>query len=246
MTKSTTIKILKIAGIIIGVVLIVVLAILFYLDRNAGSIAENQLKEAFAKSPLSQVYELNYKAIDIGLFSGNVKISDLTLTPNPMIYTADDTLKSRYLTLLDLVIDKVIVKGFDTESGLSIKNIELASIVIRRPEVKVIEYLSKEEKNRLKRLFPKQPKEPDSVVKSPGVQGVKIGKFIVENGKFDLYDYASNTSTLTAGKFSLSADSLRIHTTDILQTILGKTFNRFYVSCKELKYPLKNGFYTVE
>ena len=60
MPKSNTKKTLIITGIVVAAIALIAVGVMMYINHNAGKIADGMMRDAFAKSKLSKVYNLDY------------------------------------------------------------------------------------------------------------------------------------------------------------------------------------------
>lgn len=238
-------KPLKIAGIIILSIILLVLAVFLYLNEQTDDIAENYLKSRFAKSSLSQAYRLEYSDIDIHLLTGDLIIKNVGLRPDSAIFSAPDSVRKNFPLLIDAMIPRIIIRGFDPEIGLEIERIKLESLKIKNPEIILIDYLSETEKKRLERL---QVSEKQSVQDTAGsnLKQIDFGTLALLDGSFRFHEFDKLKPKLLVEKINLTFDSISFDPKHPEKTMFEKKFHNGIIELNNLKYPFPDGFYIIE
>ncbi len=236
-------KTLIFSGIVIGVILLAIAGGVIYLETNAEKIAEDLLLKEYQGSEISKVYEITYDNIRIGLLSGNLKIKNLSITPRVSFYEADDTLRLKYPQLFDLKLPSLTITGIDENFSLSLKHISLEKIVVSRPEIVLINHLTKAEKKRAKALKAQQtkPKKPDQ----SQVQTYALQSFELKRGNFIYYDHKKQTRVLAAGKINLSIADLVVEGSPDAAALLKILQEQVQISIGDFSYPTPDGMYDI-
>lgn len=238
-------KPLKIAGIIIFSIILLVLAVLLYLNEKADDIAENYLKNRFEKSSLSQAYHLEYSDIDIHLFTGDLIIKNVALFPDSSIFSAPDSVRKNFPVLINAAVPRIIIRGFDPEISLEIEQIKLESLKIKNPEIILIDYLSKTEKKRLQRLHVTKKQNTQDTAGS-NLKRIDFGTLALLDGSFRFREFDKQKPKLLVEKINLTFDSISFDPEHPEKTLFEKKFNHGIVEFNDLTYPFPDGFYIAE
>jgi len=243
MSKSTSKKVLKITGIIIGVILLIAVGVLLYVNHNASKIADDLVQKNFKKSDLSKVYDMDYEDLNVNILSGNLKLTNFKLSPKPGFYEASDSLRFANPMLVDASIPKLTINGLNIGTDLDFSNLKLESLFIDRPTIKFIHHLSKAETEKVKKAYSNTVE--DTAAKSPTLQQLKVGKFKLNKGDFVLYNHLDKLTVFEAGEVNVDLAGVVIRPGHIIETILQEKFDDASVQVKDIYYPLENGFYDI-
>jgi len=242
--RNFNVKVFKIAGIILAVVILIAAGGIIYLDKNVEKIAEDFLEKEFEKSALSQVYEISYSNVKISLVSGKLIVEDLVISPRESFFIAPDTLRYKYPLVYNIEIPEFSVSGLSENFSLDLEKIILDEIKISTPRITMIDHLSDNEK---KLAMPyAESNKADSVKNKRGLGSFNLSGFSVKDGNFNFYSRIKNTTEFTTGKINIEITNLELNPGHFLQTLATKTFESAYVSLGEISYPLENGLYTLE
>ncbi len=237
-------KWLKITLIVIGSLVVIIAIGLFIVGRNAGSIADGIIHDKFNKTEMSKMYRLNWDEITVRPFTGTLIIRRLVFEPDSSAYEAPDSIKRQFPTLYSITIPRLVVKGFDLKSGLDLDKIALETVRIVKPHVRIIDYLSKEEKQKFSQADARQQNSlPDTTGKKPTTQQVNIGAFRLEAGDFEYYDHRNQKIIFNAATINMAADSLRLRTQDLMKVLTDRNFKQASLELNGLEYKFPNGFY---
>jgi len=242
--RKINVRVFKIIGVILAVLILVAVGGLIYLDKNIEKIAEDFLEKEFKKSALCQVYEISYSNIKISLVSGKIIVDDLLISPRESFFTAPDTLRYKYLLVYKVEIPEFSVSGLTENFSLNLGKIVLDEIKINSPHITMIDHLSDDEKKLATRYA--ESSKTDSAQKKTGLGSFSLSGFSVKNGNFNFFSRIKSTTVFTAGKINIEIAHLELGPGHILQTLATKTFENAYISLGEISYPLENGFYTLE
>lgn len=243
MKKKTTFKILRVAGIVIGAVIVILVAAVIYVNRNAEDLAAQLLEEQYQSLGISNVYRIEYGKIKLGLFSGDLIIKDLRIKPWPSFFESDDSLRLAYPIVFDVSIPRLAITGIDQNFSLQLDDIELDRIQITRPEIRLIDHLTKAEKQQAREASNKEKQDTASGKKS--IQQFKLEKFLLHDGSFTFYDRKQDREIFTAGKINVDIDQIELEPGRIVKALMTKTFDKARISIADVEYPLENGFYKI-
>lgn len=242
--KSKTIrKILIISGIVILGILLVLAGGLIYLDRNAEKIVEDLLEKEYKGSEISHVYEIKYDNIHIGLFSGNLKIKNLKITPRPAFYEADDTLRLKYPELFDVYLPSVSITGIDENFSLSPERISLDEIRMIRPEITLIDHLTSAEKKQAKAI--KANRKTKKKTGEAKVKKYSLKSFVLSRGSFGLFDHKKQSAILGAGDININIRDLTVEGLPDKESLLNILQEHVKISVGDFSYPTPDGMYEI-
>jgi len=242
--RKFNIKVLKIVGIILAVVILIAAGGLIYIDRNVEKIAEDFLEKEFKKSELVEVYDISYSNVKISLMYGEIIIEDLIISPRESFFTAPDTLRFKYPIVYKLEIPEFSVSGLSENFSLNLERIVLDEIKFNSPGITMIDHLSADEKKLATAQI--ESTKADSTQKKKGPGGFNLSGFSVKNGNFEFFSRNKNKTVIKAGKINIEILNLELSPGHILHTLITETFESAYISLGEISYPLDNGFYTIE
>ena len=240
-------KILKITGIVVGSLLIILIPLLIYVNNNISDIADGYVKRAFAKSPLSKVYTMDYDKLTVNILSGNLELHQFRMTPRPEFFASGDSLRFANPVVIEAVVPTFVIKGLDLGGEvnfLDFSKMTLEAVRINNPQIKVINHLTATEK--IKRKSFEKTKIADTTKKKPGLEVISIGSLKLKNGKFEFYDYTKKKTVFQAGSISVNFVDLVIETDSLEQLFLKPAFSRSHIQVKNVYYPLSNGFYDIK
>jgi hypothetical protein len=243
MAKSTSKKVLKIIGLIVGVLLLIAVGVLLYVNHNAGKIADKLVRKEFLKSDLSKVYDLDFEDLNVNILSGSVKLINFKLSPKPGFYEASDSLRFANPILIDALIPKLIVKGLDIGSDLNLSDLYLKSVDIDRPRIKLIHHLAKAETEKIKKSIAHAVH--DTTGRLSALEQLKVGEFNLNKGNFVYYNHLEKKTVFEAGEVNVGVARVVIHTGHIIETLLQEKFDEVSFQVKDVYYPLTNGFYDI-
>lgn len=244
MKRKFNVKVLKIIGIILALVILITAGGLIYLDRNVEKIAEGFLEKEFKKSELSKVYEISYSNVKISLLSGKIIFEDLIISPRDSFFTAPVELRFKYLLVYKIEIPEFSVSGLTENFYLNLEEIVLEEIKFNNPVITMIDHLTVDEKKLAKAQA--ESIVADSAQKKKELGAFSLSGFSVKNGNFKFFSKIKNKTIVKAGKINIEIINLKLSPGQIVQTLVTETFEAAYLSFGEVSYPLENGFYTVE
>jgi hypothetical protein len=243
MKKFTAKKSMKIAGIVIVAFILVAVGVLFYINYNAGEITDEQLQKVFKNSKLSKVYDLEYDDLKVNILSGSVKLINFKLSPRADFYSGRDSLRFANPVVIDASIPKLTIKGVDIGANFDFSDLRLKSIFIDKPQIKLIEHLSKAEMMKVKAMLSNNLK--GKTKKKPSLQKLEIAELILNNGEFNYYNRLDKKTIFKTGAVDILLTNTVLHPGHLIETLLRKSFDKLLIQVKDIYYPLNNGFYDI-
>jgi hypothetical protein len=238
------VKTLKILGVIFLVLMVLIVSAYIWFDKNQGKIAGNLLREKFKTSALSKVYHLDFTSLDLKLLSGKIVIHDFSFKPDSLIYQANDTLRLKYPLLIEAEVPLLSLYDLDVLELLKNKKVIIGGIEITNPGIRLIDHLTKEEKElRSKNYKP----EPDTSAKKPNpINHLNLQYFSIVGGSAEVYNRVTARSIFKADSIQLLLSDVLVDPEKPLNTILDKTYgsSKFEVGSVTLKN--EKGFYDFE
>jgi hypothetical protein len=242
--SNTLRKVLIIFGVIILLVVLTLGGALIYLNRNADAIAADFLKKEYEGSELSQVYDISYGDISVGLISGSFKISQLNVSPKESFFTSHDSLRLKYSTLFRVHIPSLKITGLDENFSLSLSEINLERILVSSPSITLIDHLTAAEKEiaaSIKRSQKQKAKEGEGKI-----QQFNLRNFEIRNGSFSYFDRKKQAEVVAAGSINVAYEDVSIAFAGEMETLVSRTVKDSRISVGKIKYPVPNGFYVIE
>ncbi len=225
--------------------MLLIVGALIFISQDAGNVADKILRDQFANSDLSRAYRLDFKDVEVKPFSGNLIIKELSLVPDSGIYGAHDSILFQFPMLYRVKVPKIVVKGFNPETGFDLDEISFESVSIQKPEVRLIDYLTKEKKQALRREYAEK-QEQDTSQKQPTPRLVEIDAFDLRDGKFEFYDHSRQKIIFYSETIRVNVDSLNLKPAHLMASLLKKKFSKAVVALGGLHYKLENGFYHMQ
>jgi hypothetical protein len=232
--------------IVLAVLLIVVIiaGIVIYLERNAGKLAGNYLQDRFAQTELSHVYEIEYKSLRVGLFSGKVNLKGLKMKPVSTFFTPNNPLRMKYPVVFEIEVNKLVISGVTGNLSLDLNEISLDGIEIFQPSVKMIEHLTEKEKQLAGSESASQKSDP--IGKTESLPHTLLSLFSINDGRFEIFDKQLNRSVLTVERIIVSGHDLDLQTDDVDLANVVSSFDGLNVSLGDITYPTSDGFYMIK
>ncbi len=243
MANSTTKKVLKIIGIIVACILLIAIGALLYINHNVGKIADGLVVKAFAESDMSKVYHMGYKSLSVNILSGNIKLTKFKVSPRDDFYTGSDSLRLANPILVDALIPEFVIRDLDIGAVLNFNDLSLVSIEIDNPQIKLITHLTKDEKDRLRKMLAKTV--ADSAKKEPALHHIELDKFRIDNGKFMYYSHLTERVIFEADRIDVDLRKVNLLPGKPVQTLLNKSFEKSSIQLKDIYYPVASGFYDI-
>ncbi len=244
MKKSSTTKILKIVGIVIGVILLLLAGAIFYLNQNAEKMARKLLAKEYQGSELSQVYDIRFDAVRLNIFSGSLVIKNLHLSPHEAFYQAPDSLRFKYPMLYKIIVPKLTIKGISQNLSLNLDDIQLEEIVFSQPKITMIDYLTVEEKKQAKSQSEKQ--KNDTAAKSGGIESISLASFKIEGARYSYLKKQQDRVMAEAAKIDVEIQNLEYSKGQDLKSLISRTIEKTTVGIAGVSFYPDGGFYAIK
>ncbi len=192
-------------------VILWILAILFvllsvatiYIMRNFNQILADTLMKSFNSNVVSDVYELKFEKLRVNIFSGNVKVLNVTFLPREKpLYPYPYINSSIHLTT-----KKIILEDVDILTLVKTGKLKLSRVEINKPEIEV---------NLNGEVHKFLPYKDTLAVKDTAVKSDKkfltafsLTEFKLIDASFHILNYY-NDRELTVQKLSISLNGLKI------------------------------------
>jgi len=242
--KSSTTKILKIVGIVIGVILLLLAGAIFYLNQNAEKMARKLLAKEYQGSELSQVYDIRFDAVRLNIFSGSLVIKNLHLSPHEAFYQAPDSLRFKYPMLYKIIVPKLTIKGISQNLSLNLDDIQLEEIVFSQPKITMIDYLTVEEKKQAKSQSEKQ--KNDTAAKSGGIESISLASFKIEGARYSYLKKQQDRVMAEAAKIDVEIQNLEYSKGQDLKSLISRTIEKTTVGIAGVSFYPDGGFYAIK
>lgn len=238
------VKTLKVLGGIFLVLIILIVSAFVWFDKNQGKIAGNLIREKFKTSALSKVYHLDFSSLDLKILSGKIIIHDFSFKPDSLIYQADDTLRLKYPLLIEAEVPLLSLYDLDVMELLRNKRVIIGGIEITNPGIRLIDHLTKEEKElRSKNYKP----VPDTATRKPNpINHLNLQYFRISGGSAEVYNLVTSKSIFRADSIQLLLSEVLVDPEKPLNTILNKTYGSSTFEVGSVTLKNEKGFYDFE
>lgn len=236
-------KVFRVSGIILIVLVLILVGLVFWLDRNAEKVVEKYLQKYYVGSELSQVYDIKYEGIGIGLINGTVNLKGFKITPKTTFFDAPDSLRFKYPMLLELSVQRFSITGLTRNLSGDLGNISLESIGIDEPSIRWIDHLTKKEKKLILEL--KKQGLPDTLIKKTVLPSLILDKLLVSDGQFEFYDRNNKKSVFSVGNVTITGNAIDLEPDSTGKVVFTKKSGDITLSFKEIDYLTNDGFYRI-
>lgn len=237
-------KTARVIALVMLVLVVIMAGIVIYLELNTGRLAGKYLQDRFAESELSQVYELDYESLKIGIFSGKAKLKGLKVKPVSTFFAPDNPLRLKYPVVFEIDLRQLVITGVTRNVSLNLTDISLDAIKIIQPSVKMIEHLTEKEKQQLRNDRTKQ--KSDTTGANESLPHTVLSFFTIRDGRFEVYDNELDRSVVSIEKINVSGYDfdLKPDSADIAAMV--NAFDSLNTSLAEITYPTADGFYVIK
>jgi hypothetical protein len=242
-TGSPMRKFFKVFGIILLILLAIIAGALIYINYNAESIADRLLTKYYQEQPVSKVYEISYRDINLDLWSASVVFHDLKIKPLQSFFDGSDSIRFRHPVVFDAQIEKLAVNGLARNLSFNLKKIHFGTIRISGPHIVMIEHLTDAEKQTAKELQNAQHADTSSSDKN--IKGIAIRRFILSGGSFSRMLRTQNLETLAVADIDINIRKIDLPFGKVAETLAADAFARTEVHLREINYKLPKGFYEI-
>lgn len=236
-------KFFKVFGIILLILLAIIAGALIYINYNAESIADRLLTKYYQEQPVSKVYEISYRDINLDLWSASVVFHDLKIKPLQSFFDGSDSIRFRHPVVFDAQIEKLAVNGLARNLSFNLKKIHFGTIRISGPHIVMIEHLTDAEKQTAKELQNAQHADTSSSDKN--IKGIAIRRFILSGGSFSRMLRTQNLETLAVADIDINIRKIDLPFGKVAETLAADAFARTEVHLREINYKLPKGFYEI-
>ena len=236
-------KFFKVFGIILLILLAIIAGALIYINYNAESIADRLLTKYYQEQPVSKVYEISYRDINLDLWSASVVFHDLKIKPLQSFFDGSDSIRFRHPVVFDARIEKLAVNGLARNLSFNLKKIHFGTIRISGPHIVMIEHLTDAEKQTAKELQNAQHADTSSSDKN--IKGIAIRRFILSGGSFSRMLRTQNLETLAVADIDINIRKIDLPFGKVAETLAADAFARTEVHLREINYKLPKGFYEI-
>lgn len=233
----------KVILIVLIILLMVIVGAVIWLDRNAEKIVEKYLQKYYVGAEFSQVYDIEYEGIGIGLISGKINLKGVKITPKSTFFEADDTLRMKYPILLELNLQSLAITGITRNLSGDLSRFSLESIGIEKPSIKLIDHLTKKEKKTLLKL--KNQGLPDTLTKKAALPHFLLDDLLISDGQFEFFDRNLNKSIFSVDNVTISGNNIDIKPDSAGRVAYSKESGNIIVSFKDINYLTNDGFYKI-
>ncbi|MCK9269581.1 MAG: hypothetical protein M0P50_04000, partial [Bacteroidales bacterium] len=237
-------KFFKVFGIILLILLAIIAGALIYINYNAESIADRLLTKYYQEQPVSKVYEISYRDINLDLWSASVVFHDLKIKPLQSFFDGSDSIRFRHPVVFDARIEKLAVNGLARNLSFNLKKIHFGTIRISGPHIVMIEHLTDAEKQTAKELQNAQHADTSSS-SDKKIKGVSIRRFILTAGSFSRMLRTQNLETLAVADIDINIRKIDLPFGKVAETLAADAFARTEVHLREINYKLPKGFYEI-
>ncbi|MFA5477679.1 MAG: hypothetical protein WC271_13365 [Bacteroidales bacterium] len=237
-------KFFKVFGIILLILLAIIAGALIYINYNAESIADRLLTKYYQEQPVSKVYEISYRDINLDLWSASVVFHDLKIKPLQSFFDGSDSIRFRHPVVFDAQIEKLAVNGLARNLSFNLKKIHFGTIRISGPHIVMIEHLTDAEKQTAKELQNAQHADTSSS-SDKKIKGVSIRRFILTAGSFSRMLRTQNLETLAVADIDINIRKIDLPFGKVAETLAADAFARTEVHLREINYKLPKGFYEI-
>lgn len=234
-------RLFKILLIVLLLLAVVAIGVIFYLERNAGNLADRYFEQVYTDSELSQVYDVTYDKIEVSILSGKVSIVGLKINPAQAFFSADLTLRLKHPVVFEIEVEKISVSGLLKNLSINPDNVSAKAAELQRPDIKMITHLSDEEKL----MISKKEIEPvhDSITLKSEALHLSLSYFAVTKGSFEMIDRKHDRSNLKIGEISLDINNIDLATGDPDLADVLKNVDLLSIQLGNIVYPTADGFY---
>lgn len=239
----STKKLIRVLGVVVIVLVIFIIGTVIWLDWNAERIVEKYLEKYYVESELSQVYDIEYEGIGIGLISGKINLKGVKVTPRISFFDAPDSLRFKYPMLLELSFHRFSITGLTRNLSGDLGRISLESIGVEQPSIRLIDHLTKKQKKKILEL--KQMGLPDTLTKKAALPHLILDELYITDGKFELYDRNKKKSVFRVGNVTIFGNSIDIEHDSTGRAVFSEDAGTINLNFKEIDYLTNDGFYQI-
>ena len=229
---------------IIGVLVVIIIAVIgvgWYFNRNWKPLLEERLKEVVHNST-NGLYSLRYDDLDLNITLGNVTLKNAELIPDSAVYQKMVLAKEAPNSRFHIKLTNLKVRSFNLWDVIRKRKLFIKNITFESPDIHMIsEYHAYNDT-----IKPKETKTLYDNIKDV-FSSVNVRDIKIENVKFKF-------SKIEEGKSSdIQLDSIGIKVHDVLldETSIKDTTRLFYTKMVEIdvpgfEYDLSNGLYVAK
>lgn len=244
MKSKISVKTLKIIGITLGVIILLIVGVVIYLNRNADRLIKEFVEKEWDGSELSKVYDLKFGKVSLGLISGKLILHDLTVRPKESFYNANDTLRLKYPLVYAVQVPKFTIAGISKNLSLDLSKIHLQQIEFIKPDITMIDHLTETEKSKSRMVIKEYIDKTEK--KGSKIEEINLDHFSIYKGSFSYYKRILKKEIVSSESINVKIDSLKLSPGHLLKTLLTRTFTKAYISLGNITYPTSDGFYKVK
>jgi len=229
---------------IIGVLVVIIIAVIgvgWYFNRNWKPLLEERLKETVHNST-NGLYSLRYDDLDLNITLGNVTLKNAELIPDSAVYQKMVLAKEAPNSRFHIKLTSLKVRSFNLWDVIRKRKLFIKNISFESPDIHMIsEYHAYNDT-----IKPKETKTLYDNIKDV-FSSVNVRDIKIDNVKFKF-------SKIEEGKSSdIQLDSIGIKVHDVLldETSIKDTTRLFYTKMVEIdvpgfEYDLSNGLYVAK
>ncbi len=236
-------KAIRISGIVLIILALIIVAAVFLLAGYAEKIVDKYMQEYYEKTELSQVYDIEYEGIGIGLISGKINLKGVKITPRSTFYEAPDSLRFKYPILVELKFKRLAIAGLKRNLSGDKGRVSLESIGIDEPSIRLINHLTKKEK--LKILELREKGLPDSLTKKSGLPRIILDELLVSDGHFEYFDHHLKRSIFSVDEVSITGNDLDLEPNSDGHVVFAKKSGSIKLDFNNVNYLTTDGFYQI-
>lgn len=231
--SKTTKRLLIIAGIIIGVFLI----ILFVINQFAASIIEGKIKAALDKN--NTEYHVKIRDVGGNILFGNIRIKDVEIIPDSSLLKSIKDGNATTSTAFEVKIPLLRLAGVGMYDALVSADIKLNVIEIKKAKIKI--YKGKPltvNKTLNEEKTPSKKFNPDSIYLK-NVTGLSIGRISLSDNEIQIWDLEKEKEILANKLSRFNLTGLYIRKYEEIQHVfyLDVTECKIHISKEEFDLP---------
>lgn len=189
--------------LIIVVALILAAGTIVYFIKD--DIIEDQVRQKLAtminENPQGY-YVFEFDELDLRLLERKLILKGITIRPKPQAFDSLLAAESPVRALFELQLKRITLHGFDVEKFMSNNKIEVASLVIQKPQMSY--YFNPTKKK------PDNKTLPLKEIFSDALQEARLGRLTIEDAGFDIVDYTKDGFRITVKGLDIDLDSARM------------------------------------
>ncbi|MBE0638901.1 MAG: hypothetical protein IH598_10305 [Bacteroidales bacterium] len=236
-------KLIRVSGIAVLILVFIIVGAVILFDRYAEKIVETYLQKYYTGSELSQVYDIKYDGIGIGLISGKVHLKGVKISPKSTFFDTPDSLRFKYPLLLELNLQKLSISGLTRNLSGDLGRISLQSVGIDEPSIKLIDHLTAKEKKMILEL--KKQGLPDTLTKKTALPHIIVDELLVSEGQFEFYDRNHKKSVFSVGNVTIAGDAIDFKPNEKGKIVFSEKSGTLTLGFKNINYLTNDGFYKI-